>query len=398
MDKLYTFHDNAVRHIPDSFQRFLFEKIRWDQRMLAIRGPRGTGKTTLMLQRIKHGPPENAGKSLYVTADHPWFYTNSLFDTAGDFYLHGGRFLFIDEVHKYPNWSRELKNIYDGYRELKIVFTSSSALDLFRGEADLSRRLATYDLPGLSFREYLDLKGTGKFEKLDFFTILNEHTEIANDVVNSIQPLPMFKSYLKSGYLPFFMETTEEDYLARTGQVVNTIIESDLAYIKGYTPGTANKVKKLAGLLSESVPFKPNISALARKMDVSRDSIYSWLIQLERARLFNLLASGKKGSAVLQKPGKIYLENTNLAFALTTNPEKGNLRETFLLNQMINSKLDVKLPEKGDFLVNDHLIEVGGKNKTAQQVRHHSNHIIIADDIETGYRNKIPLWLLGFMY
>jgi uncharacterized protein len=398
MDKLYNFHDNVIRHVPDSFSRFLFKEINWDQRMLAIRGPRGAGKTTLMLQRIRNYPSENASKSLYVTADHPWFYTNTLFDTAGDFYIHGGRFLFIDEVHKYPNWSTELKNIYDGYREMKIVFTSSSALDLFRGEADLSRRLTTYELPGLSFREYLSLTGIGQFDKQSFHTILNHHKEITKDIVSLIQPLPIFKTYLKSGYLPYFTENTEQEYLIRTGQVINTIIESDLAYIQGYTPATANKVKKLAGLLAESVPFKPNISALARKLDVGRDSVYSWLIQLEKARLFNLLTSNKKGSAMLQKPEKVYLENTNLAYALTTTPEKGNLRETFLLNQMINSKLDIHVPVKGDFLHDDIMIEVGGKNKTSQQVRHHQNHIVIADDIETGFGKKIPLWLFGFMY
>lgn len=398
MDVLYSFHDNLLRNVNNTLFRYLLDSINWKQRMLAIKGPRGSGKTTLMLQYIRYRLNKPREEVLYVTADHYWFYTHNLVETADTFYKNGGRYLFIDEVHKYPHWSRELKNIYDGYPGLQIVFSSSSALDIYRGEADLSRRVITYTLPGLSFREFLSLTNNGDFKSYSWNELIANAPEIALSVADKIRPIALFKKYLKYGYLPLFLEGAPEDVPLRLSQIINTIIETDLGYIENYNPGTAFKVKKLLGVLAESVPFKPNISTLARKLDVSRDSVYAWLTHLENARLLNLLTAAGKGVSQLQKPEKLYLENTNLVYAMKPHPEVGTIRETFLLNQLVNAKLGVTMPKAGDFYLQDTYIEVGGKSKTGKQIKSAGKSLIASDDIETGYGNKIPLWLFGFLY
>lgn len=398
MDKLYEYYDNIARNTDDSFFRFLLDKINWDQRMLAIKGPRGSGKTTLMIQYIKYRLKKPREQVLYVTADHYWFYNHNLVETADQFYKYGGRYLFIDEVHKYPNWSRELKNIYDGYPDLRVVFSSSSALHIYRGEADLSRRVITYDLPGLSFREFLGLREGVYFPRLEWCDLVDNSYDFIAEVIQKLRPLPAFREYLRYGYLPVITENKPEDIPLRLAQVINAVLESDLAVIENYSRAATFKIKKLLGVLAEVVPFKPNISALARKLEVNRDAVYDWFSHLENARLLNLLTAEGKGVSVLQKPDKVYFENTNLAYALRDSPDKGSLRETFLLGQLINAGHTVKLPEKGDFLTGDTYIEVGGKNKTTRQVREEGNYLIAADDIEMGYGKKVPLWLFGFLY
>ncbi|MEX0724336.1 MAG: AAA family ATPase [Gracilimonas sp.] len=398
MESLFIFHTNVIRQVSDDFFRFLFHEINWNQRMLAIKGPRGAGKTTLMLQYIKYGARPNNEDALYISADHHWFYTHTIYETAEQFYLNGGRRLFIDEVHKYEGWSRELKNLYDGFPDLKIVFSASSALDIYRGEADLSRRVITYNLPGLSFREYLELTQHLNLEKISLEDVLNDHQRIATEISGNIQPLPLFKKYLKHGYLPIIVESGEDEIPMRLSQIINAIVESDLAYIEGFDAGTARKIKKLLGVIAESVPFKPNISSLARKMEASRDSIYLWLKYLDEAQLLNTLHQKGRGISTLQKPDKIYLENTNLAYALKQNPDIGSIREAFVLNQLQNAGFEVALPEKGDFWVEDTVLEVGGKNKTNEQVKDLQNYRIAVDDIEVGFGKKIPLWLFGFLY
>ncbi len=398
MDVLYEYHDNLSRQVSNSFSRFLADKINWKQRMLAIKGPRGSGKTTLMLQYMHYRLKRPKEETLYVTADHYWFYTHNLVETADTFYKNGGRYLFIDEVHKYPGWSRELKNIYDGYPDMKVVFSSSSALNIYRGEADLSRRVITYELPGLSFREFLQFLGYKVPGSISWNELLKNPHEITGSVVQKLHPLPLFKKYLHYGYLPFFSEGNMDEVPIRLSQTINTVIESDLAFIEGYNAGVAFKVKKLLGVLAESAPFKPNISALARKMDVSRETIYAWLTHLEQARLLNLLTAQGKGVSLLQKPEKVYLENPNLAYALQPQPDIGTLRETFMLNQLKNAKLKVTLPDNGDFFVSGVHIETGGKNKKATQVKSKNRYIVAADETETGIGTKIPLWLFGFLY
>jgi len=364
--------------------------------MIAIKGPRGAGKTTLMLQYVKYdlGLPETA---LYITADHTWFYNHTLLETANDWYKQGGKLLVIDEVHKYKNWSVELKNIYDGLPELKIIFSASSALDIYRGEADLSRRVVSYMLAGLSFREYLQFSYKVNFDPVTIDDISTKHRNLSRKINEKLRPLPAFRKYTEVGYLPIFMEG-EDSYLLKLNQVINTIVDTDLAYIAAYNSGTANKVKKLLAVIAESVPFKPNIAALSRKLDLSRDSVYQYIYQLADARLLNTLSSEGKGVSTLQKPDKIYLENTNLAYALKSNPDIGNVRETFVFNQLHNAGLQVYSPKAGDFVFDGYTLEIGGKNKTTTQVKHLDNYLIVSDDIEVGTGNKVPIWLFGFLY
>jgi uncharacterized protein len=396
MEMLLNFQDSLLRTVKNDFRRYLHDNINWKQRMIGIKGPRGAGKTTLLLQHLKFdlNRPVTA---LYITADHVWFYNHSLLETAEEWYKTGGRILFIDEVHKYTHWSRELKNIYDGYPEMQVVFSASSALDIYRGETDLSRRVVHYNLAGLSFREYLNFTKPYQFQQVSFHEIIKNHRALSTKIVEQLHPLPAFKKYLQYGYLPIIAEG-EAEYPLKLGQVINAIVDTDLAFIESYSAGTAGKVKKLLAVIAESVPFKPNIAALARKLDVSRDSLYQYLVQLTHARLVNTLQAVGKGASTLQKPEKIYLENTNLAYALSNQADIGNIRETFLLNQLINAGLTVHAPTEGDFITNDWHIEVGGKNKNANQVKHQKNYLLAADEIETGIGTKIPLWLFGFMY
>jgi predicted AAA+ superfamily ATPase len=396
MDSLLEFQENLLRSVKNDFRRYLHKQINWNQRMICIKGPRGAGKTTLMLQHLKYdlGLPPNA---LYITADHTWFYNHTLLDTAKDWFKQGGKILFIDEVHKYPNWSVELKNIYDGLPEMQVIFSASSALDIYRGEADLSRRVISYLLAGLSFREFLLFTHGLSFDPINMDEIKTNHRNLSRMITENFHPLPFFRKYLELGYLPIIVEG-EDTYLMKLNKVINTIVDTDLAYIASYNSGTAIKVKKLLGVIAESVPFKPNIAALARKLDLSRDSVYQYIYQLEDARLLNTISSEGKVVSTLQKPDKIFLENTNLAFALKEKPDIGNIRETFVLNQLISAGFKVSAPHEGDFLVDGLTIEVGGKNKNTTQVRHLDNFLIASDDIETGNANKFPIWLLGFLY
>jgi len=396
METLFSFQAGLLKGIHNNFRRYLHANINWNQRMIGIKGPRGSGKTTLLLQYLKFDLKQPAN-ALYVTADHTWFYNHSLLETAEDWYKLGGRILIIDEVHKYPNWSRELKNIYDGFADLKIIFSASSALDIYRGEADLSRRVIHYSLAGLSFREFIEFSTQQKLKAYSFKDLLKNHHQIAVKITEDLHPLPLFKKYLHYGYLPITAEG-EKEYPIKLNQIINAVIETDLAFIASYGPGTALKVKKLIAVIAESVPFKPNISALAQKLDISRDSLYTYISQLTQARIINTLQASGKGISTLQKPEKIYLENTNLSYALTSSPDIGNLRETFLFNQLQNAGLVVSAPKEGDFLTKGYHIEVGGKNKTAKQVKATEKHIIVADEIEIGIGTKIPLWLFGFMY
>ncbi len=397
MEELRRFQGNLLGTVNDSFIRQHLYSFNWDQKLMGIMGPRGSGKTTLMLQQIKYklGVPLTA---LYVTADHPWFYTGTFFQLAQSFSQYGGKNLFIDEVHKYPNWSRELKNIYDGFPGLKVVFTASSALEIFKGESDLSRRITVNHLPGLSFREFLEFHSGLRISSLTISEILENHLQISEKLVEQFKPLPAFKKYLSSGYFPFSKEIQEADYHTKLIQVINTVLESDLSTIQGYSASAAIKIKKLLGIISESAPFEPNISSLAGKMSLGRDTVNVYLRQLENAKILNLLHKSTKGISALQKPAKIFLDNTNWSHALKSNPSIGTQRETFFLNQLRNAGHQVEMPPQGDFLVDGKwLFEIGGKTKRKKGPET-GEMIIAADEIETGFRKKIPLWMFGLLY
>lgn len=396
MDQLYAFQSNVLKATDTTFVRSLFKRINWKQRMIGIRGLRGTGKTTLLLQYLKF---HLKTKGLYVTADHPYFYSNSLLELADQFEKDGGTVLLIDEIHKYPRWSSELKNLYDGYPNLKIIFTASSALEIQKGEADLSRRVITYELPGLSFREYLHFTHQHVFNPVSLDDIFKKSNTLTEEILNELKPLPFYKKYLLTGYFPFSKEDSQAEFSIKLNQIINTVLESDLAIIEGYTAGNVINLKKLLGVLSESVPFTPNISSLAGKLKLGRDTVNTFMLHLEKARMLNLLYHHTKGIAALQKPDKVYLENTNLSYALKNQPDTGSLRETFFLNQLKNAGHHVALPAAGDFIIDGKwIVEVGGKTKGNKQIKQAKNSFIAADNIEVSYQNKIPLWLFGFLY
>jgi len=399
METLLEYQESLIQEVQGDFYRFLYHKLPWESRMLAIRGLRGAGKTTMLLQHLKFGQPKG-NQSLYITADHPWLYTHTLLDTAKIWVQNGGKALYIDEVHKYHNWSRELKNIYDGFPKLKVYFTASSALDIYRGESDLSRRVLSFTLPGMSFREYLNLTQDKTLPTVSLEQILKDPAQTAARIKTDIEtPLPLFRAYLSKGYLPFTNEQQGRHYLTRLLQVIDTSISTDLAFIQNYSSAHAVKIKRLVGVIAESAPFEPNISTLAQKLQLGRDTVNNFLHHLERAYLLNLVNKSTQGVAALQKPDKVYLENTNLSFALRENPDQGTIRETFFLNQIRNAGHKISLAEKGDFLVDDtYTFEVGGRDKSRKQIAGIPRAYIVADDIELGFGNKLPLWLFGFLY
>lgn len=396
MNQLLIAQEYTLSQINNSFSRSLFGQINWANRLIGIKGPRGAGKTTMMLQRIKFWL--SRGEYLYVSADHPYFYNHQLYELGLDFVQKGGKYLFIDEVHKYPNWSRELKSLHDGFPQLFIVFSSSSALEIFKGEADLSRRVSVYNLPGMSFREYLQFKQVVRLEKIGLQELISNHQEVASSIIQQIHPLAHFAEYLVSGYLPFAAEMNVIEYQKRLQNIITTTLETDLLVTQGYSAANSQKMKRLLGTLAEIVPYEPNIADLARKLTMGRDTVLDYLQNLEKARLLNFVYSDQKGMTGLRKPHKIFLENTNLSYALMASPEIGALRETFVLNQLINAQYQVEAPRKGDFLVDGTwTFEVGGRNKSFKQITDILNSFILADDISVGSDRKIPLWMLGLL-
>ena len=380
------------------FTRYLINEIAWDDQLIGIKGARGVGKTTLMLQRYKSAYG-NSAEALYVSLDNFYFTKNRLFDFAERFYLNGGRVLFLDEVHRYPTWSIEIKNLYDIYDDLKIVFSGSSALELHKADGDLSRRAAMYDLHELSFREYLELAGVKKLDTISINDILTNHMDLATEIRKDISIMPHFKKYLKEGVYPFF-KTTKGRYNERLSATINIIIESDLQIIEGISFQTAFKLRQLVAVLADSVPFKVNVSELSRKIGLSRDLLLRLLSALDRASLIKGIQLEGSSVGAFTKPDKIYMHNTSLLYALYSGKENfsGTVRETFFVNQLIKDHR-LKSVKKGDFIVDrTYTFEIGGRNKSFNQIADVENSFIAADDLEVGYGNKIPLWLFGLMY
>ncbi|WP_276091053.1 AAA family ATPase [Pedobacter sp. JY14-1] len=380
------------------YRRSLNDKINWDARAICIEGARGTGKSTLMLQRIKSALPLDL--TLYTSLDDLYFRQNSLVDVAERFYSLGGRYLFLDEVHKYNDWQTAVKNIYDFLPEMNLVISGSSILELQRSRADLSRRVLHYHLPELSFREYLGLRHGIDAPIYTLEDILGNHGTIAGELNKFLKsPLKLMREYLTFGAYPFIVEG-EGYFLMRVNQLINVIIDYDLPEAKVLESVTLAKLKKLLYIISTSVPFQPNTTKLAALTDTSRSRLLDMLHILEQSQLIHNLRSSVHGISLMNKPDKIYLHNTSLIAALAEgNPDTGNLRETFFLAQVRNSGATVTYPKTGDFMVNDkYLFEVGGKNKTAAQIRGNESAFVVADDIEFGFANKIPLWLFGFLF
>jgi predicted AAA+ superfamily ATPase len=380
------------------FVRDTMNKVNWSARLIGIKGARGTGKTTLLLQYIKLHLANQLDQTLYVSLDAIWFNTNSFIDLVDDFSKRGGKYLFIDEVHKLPGWTQALKNIYDDYPELYVVFTGSSLLEILNARADLSRRAVVYEMQGFSFREYLRMETGLSFDILSLEQILTAHLQEAQKVNQQIKPFQYFENYLKKGYYPFYQEQPDL-YEIRLGEVINLILEIELPQLRGVELAYITKVKQLLVIIAESVPFMPNVSKLSEKININRATLLSYLHYLAEIGLTRNLFKEAYGISRLQKPTKIYLENTNLIYLLAQqNANIGNIRETFFINQLSYDH-KVTYTEKTDFKVNDtYFFEIGGKNKTNQQISGLENAYVVADNIEYGFQNQIPLWLFGFLY
>ena len=397
MDTLIEKSYQKVRDTDTRFIRSIMDKIDWNDRLIGIRGARGVGKTTLLLQRIKKFLG-NTGECLYVSLDNLWFAEHSLLNLVDYFVKRGGKFLFLDEVHKYPKWSQAIKNIYDDFPKLKVVFTGSSLLEILNARADLSRRAIVYDIQGLSYREFLNITQKTDFQPVSLSDILENHKEISDEILSKIKPLQFFSDYLQHGYYPFFTEGIAR-FSYRLEEIVNMILEVELPLLRNVEPAYVPKIKQLLQIVSESVPFIPNIDNLSKRIEIHRNTLLSYLYYLQETQLTNHLHKDISGINRLQKPEKIFLENTNLAYTLAeNNTDIGNMRETFFLNQLSYNHI-VEYPNSGDFWIdNKYLFEIGGKTKSSKQIKNASNAYIVADNIEYGFDKKIPLWLFGMLY
>jgi predicted AAA+ superfamily ATPase len=396
MERLIELHRKKLQSVSLDFIRGDMKNVLWEARLVGIKGARGVGKTTLLLQYAKqHLDPET---SLYISLDNIWFTENKLVDLADRFAKFGGTSLLIDEVHKYPNWSQEIKNIYDDYPELKVVFTGSSLLEILNRRADLSRRAISYTMQGLSFREYLNMRQGLDLPSFSLNDILKKHVEIAGDVVQKVKPIKYFEAYLQKGYYPFFNEM-DSVYHTRIQETVNMIIELELPLLRGVEVAYTNKLKQLLFVIAQSVPFIPNVTKLSERIGVNRNTLLAYLNYMSQAGLTKSIFKPAQGISLLQKPNKLFLDNPNLMHALSVEkPNTGNLRETFFVNQL-NKEHKVEFTDKGDFLVNKKFtFEVGGKSKTTQQIKAVKNAFVAVDNLEYGHHNTIPLWLFGFLY
>ena len=389
MEKLFEYSKRLISGVDTTFTRYLYGQINWENKLLGIVGPRGVGKTTLVLQYIKNNL--DIRHTLYVSAEDFYFSKHRLSDVASYFVKWGGKYLFIDEIHKYPDWSNELKLIYDYHNQLKVVFTGSSVLDLKKGSSDLSRRAVLYNLQGLSFREYLMLFHRIEVPVFNLNKILSHEVKVPQ----MAHPLPLFADYLKRGYYPFALEP---DFDLKLLQVVHQTLESDIPVYAGMNVSKGRQLKQLMAIIAESVPFKPNMSKISDMLTISRNNIADYLLYMEEAGMLAQLRDDTQGIRGLGKVNKVYLDNTNLVYILAgENANKGNIRETFFINQcrvhhqIISSNV-------ADFKIEDKDFEIGGKNKGLKQIKTAEKGFLVKDDIESGFFNTIPLWYFGLMY
>lgn len=389
MERLYEYMNRQLKSVNDEFHRYMYDKINWGNRMLGLVGPRGVGKTTLFLQHIKEH--HSADDTLYVSAEHMYFANHSLYDLAEEFFKNGGKYLFIDEVHKYEGWSRELKLMYDSLPGLHVYFTGSSVLDIEKGEADLSRRAPKYLMQGMSFREYLAIRHGVHAPCLSLADILAHKEEIPGVE----HPLPLFKDYLRCGYYPF---GDDEQFDIELGQVITRTLEVDIPQFAGMTAATGRKLKRLMAIVSTLAPFKPNMTSLGSQIQVSRNNVEDYLLYMEKAGMIAQLRTNAGGLGALGKTEKVYLDNTNILYNLSEGSEDiGNVRETFFFNQMrVGHK--VTASKISDFEIDGLTFEVGGKNKGQNQIAEAKRGYVVKDDIEFSYGNVIALWALGLMY
>lgn len=386
---LIEFMESQLKLTTSTFHRYMYDKISWESRMFGLVGPRGVGKSTMILQYIK----ENKGKQhiLYVAADHLYFTSHTIVDTVDEFAKEGGEHIFIDEIHKYENWSRELKQIYDTHPDVKVGFTGSSVLDIYRGFADLSRRAPIFNMQGLSFREYLKL-----FKDIDVPVFsLDDVLQHKAKLDNIAHPLPLFRKYLHNGYYPF---ANENDFDMRLRQVINQTMEVDIPQYSNMNASTGRKLKKLLMVIAQNVPFKPVMDSLASVIGVSRNVLPDYFLYMEQAGMIGQLRDDTGGIRGIGKVEKVYLDNTSLAYLLgSESTDIGNIRETFFYNQM-RVTADVISSHISDFEIDKRTFEVGGRKKSKKQIADATEGYIVKDDIEFGSGNILPLWAFGLTY
>lgn len=389
MDRLYENMQRLLANTTSNFHRYLFDQIKWDNHMLGLVGPRGAGKTTLFLQHIKQS--DEPHHSLFISADDMYFADHTLFETAEAFYKNNGAYLYIDEIHKYEGWSRELKLMYDSFPDLHVYFTGSSVLDIEKGESDLSRRAPCYLMQGLSFREFMAMRYNVQAPTLSLDEILEHKSKLPG----IDHPLPYFKEYLQRGYYPF---GADPDFELELNQVIARTCEVDIPQYANMTASTGQKLKRLLMVISTLAPFKPNLTKLASQVGVGRNNLEDYLTYIEKAGLIAQLRNPGSSINVLGKTEKVYLDNTNILFNLSDSAaEIGTVRETFFYNQMrVNNK--VMASALSDFQIGDKTFEIGGKNKGHKQIRDAQEGYLVKDDIEYGYGNVIPLWAFGLNY
>ena len=397
IEGLYRTSDRLVARTATTFHRYLPDRLSWGAWMIGIKGARGVGKTTLLLQRIKEAFADSPQQALYVSLDNMWFKTHSLSEVVEYHYTHGGTHIFIDEVQKYAGWQTLLKNIADEYPDLHVVYTGSSMLKIDAGEGDLSRRQLVYTLHGMSFREFLKFEGVADLPAYALEDILANHQRIAVEVASQVRVLAYLDDYLKHGYYPFYKRDTD-GFDFRLQAVIRTVLYEDLPAVEDISYETIRKTEQMLMILAEHVPQTPNMNDLYGQLNTNRNQGIKMLYLLERAALLSLLSSEKRSMKQLVKPDKIFLDNPNLMYALSGDVLIGTVREVFFNNQLAVGN-ELSYPRQGDFLVNGrYLFEVGGRRKSFEQIRDVPDSFLAVDGIETGHGSRIPLWMFGLLY
>ncbi len=399
LDELFAIHNEVIATTPLDFQRYLYSHINWENQAICLLGDRGVGKTTMSCQylRTQYQSPD---KGLYISADNINVLGKGLFNTAREYFSSGGEAICVDEVHKYPNWSIEIKNIIDTYKRKKIIFLGSSSVDLKKSKGDLSRRVVYYSLQGLSFREFANLQYGLNISTYNLESIIKDHVSIASQFAG-IPILKYFKEYTRHGYYPFYLEGTK-DYLAKVNNVIEKVIYEDIAVVYGLKHTTLFVLKQILWLIATSEPLKPNIDRISNNLQVSREIVYNCLAYLHQSGLIMNLFEDVKGMKLIRKPGKIYLNNTSLLHAINgeikSEANIGTAREIMFTNQ-ISLLHRLNLHDTADFIVDGkYIIEVGGANKSNSQLKATTSGYLAIDNIEVGYKHKIPLYLFGFLY
>ena len=398
MEALFKKHKMLISQINTGIVREMMHSVNWEKQLVAIRGSRGVGKTTLIRQYIKQKFGISAGEALYCVMDSMYFANHTLLDLAEQFHMMGGTHLFLDEVHRYPTWSREIKEIIDLYPNMKITFTGSSLIQILNADADLSRRVLSYTMEGLSFREYLQFYKGIHIPVYSLEDILTNYDDICAETNKLCHPQPLFEEYLRVGYFPFY-DGDEEEYYSRIENVIDFIVGQELPQFCGVDPANTRKVKALIQFLADSVPYELNIAKLSARLELNKNTVLSYINSLGRAELLMLLYSDSKTITRLQKPDKIYLHDPNMFYALGFGEKIGTIRECFLINQLsVNHTVEYG-KEQGDFIIDGNItIEVGGPDKTFVQVANIPNSYIFADRIELPVGKKLPLWMAGLVY